>query len=78
MTLLTVFIIWIIALLLIVVLNARYWTLYPDMEDKQHQADKSLNISPINPILQDAIHAVKIFVFIGIIFIVVWLVLNSF
>lgn len=78
MTLLDVLIIWAIALVALCLLNARYWTLYPDMEDKQHQSDKSLNISPINPILQDAIHAVKVFVFIGIIFLGVWLIVNAF
>lgn len=49
MTLLTVFIIWIIALLLIVVLNARYWTIMPDLESREEKDARTRNITNLMP-----------------------------
>jgi len=77
MTLLTVLLIWAVGCIALCLLNARFWKLMPDQEDKQYQTNKALNIKPMNPILQDTWHAIKIFVLIFLLSFAVWLVCNA-
>ena len=75
---LTFFIFWGIGCIAVALFNARFWQLFPDQEDKQYQTDKSQNISPIKPVVQDTLHLLKIGLVLAALFVVVWLILNAF
>jgi hypothetical protein len=67
MTLLTILTLWAIGCIGLAILNARFWTISPDTEQEQYEQNKSRNIKPINPIIKDSYHAVRLFLFIGIV-----------
>ena len=64
---LIIILLWVIGCIALTVLNARFFTLFPDKEDLQYQQDKSQNKGSINPIIKDSYHAVRLFLFIGIV-----------
>lgn len=70
----TLIILWAVALVGIVVLNARFWQLYPDKEDLQYMENKSQNKPCINPILQDTYYIVKVFLFILFLAAIIWFI----
>jgi len=45
----TLIILWIIALIGIVILNAKFWKICPDMEDREAEDAKARNIAPVMP-----------------------------
>jgi len=77
MTLLTILIFWAIGCAVLAILNARFWTISPDTEQEHYEQNKSQNSAPINPILQDTFHVLRVFGLIALLSFVVWLVLNS-
>lgn len=77
MTLLTILTLWAIGCIGLAILNARFYTLFPDKEDKQYQQDKSENKACINPIWQDTLHVLRVFGLIALLSFVVWLILNA-
>ncbi len=77
MNILTISILWVIGCIALCLLNAKFWQIMPDLEDKQYQANKARNIKPMNPILQDTWHTVRVFIFIFLLSFVVWLICNA-
>jgi len=64
---LIIILLWVIGCIALCLLNARFWQLFPDTEQEQHNQNKSQNKGSINPIIQDSLHAVRLFLFIGIV-----------
>ncbi len=77
MTILTILIFWAIGCAVLAILNAKFWKLNPDKEDLQYQTNKSQNSAPINPILQDTFHVLRVFGLIALLSFVVWLICNA-
>jgi len=79
---LTLFVLWLIGCTLIAVLNARYWKICPDMEDREAMDAKARKIAPIIP--QTPIpyshkvwYTIDWILLVGFISFVVWLICNA-
>ena len=64
---LIIILLWVIGCIALCLLNARFWHIFPDTEQEQHNQDKSQNKGSINPVIQDSLHAVRLFLFIAIV-----------
>ena len=64
---LLIILLWVIGCIALCLLNARFWTLFPDKEQDHYQTNKSQNIKPINPIIKDTYHAIRLFLFIAVV-----------
>ena len=67
MNLLTILIFWAIGCIALVILNAKFWKIMPDLESREHNQNKAENKPSINPTVKDTLHAVRLFLFIGIV-----------
>ena len=64
---LLIILLWVIGCIALTVLNAKFWQLFPDTEQEQHNQNKSQNKPSINPIIKDSYHAVRLFLFIAVV-----------
>jgi len=74
MNLLTFIILWTIGCIAIgcialVVLNAKFWRLFPDKEQEQYNQDKAQNSPSTDPTIKDTLHGVRLFL-LGVVVIV--------
>jgi len=85
MTLLTILTLWAIGCIALVILNAKFWRIYPDLESDEGKEAKARNIAPVMP--QTPIprsHIIAYYrdwflalVFVALLSFVVWLVCNA-
>lgn len=64
---LLIILLWVIGCIALCLLNARFWTLFADLEDTQHKQNKAENKPSINPIIKYTYHAVRLFLFIAVV-----------
>lgn len=64
---LLIILLWVIGCIALTVLNAKFWQLFPDTEQEQHNQNKSQNKPSINPIIKDTYHAIRLFLFIAVV-----------
>ena len=64
---LLIILLWVIGCIALTVLNAKFWQLFPDTEQEQHNQNKAENKPSINPTVKDTLHAVRLFLFITVV-----------
>ena len=64
---LLIILLWVIGCIALCLLNARFWNIIPDLESREHNQNKAENKPSINPTVKDTLHAVRLFLFIGIV-----------
>lgn len=64
---LLIILLWVIGCIALCLLNARFWTLFSDLESREHNQNKAENKPSINPTVKDTYHAIRLFLFIAVV-----------